>query len=222
MNQRHLQDRSQSPSQPVATFARKNLVTCKRDRADMPSLFDSQDATAKTPRCHQQGTELAQRSSDTEGSSDEPPAEPSKTGEPRQRIDDRGGQAQSRHQDRTEELQQNHDRGHPQDASDDAILVVGGVGHSSDQGIEPEVDSTQKQAAKAFAEKVRQEERGHTRGPPSRVGILGAGQVSSAEGQDNGHANGTRPIDLLGSTDWNPFCQTESARRCDSAGWTKR
>ena len=28
-------------------------------------------------------------------------------------------------------------KAHPQDASDDARLVVGGVGHSSDQGIEP-------------------------------------------------------------------------------------
>ena len=54
-----------------------------------------------------------------------------------QRIDDSGGQAQSRRQVRAEEPQQNHAQGRPQDASDDARLVVDGMGHSPDQGIEP-------------------------------------------------------------------------------------
>ena len=59
---------------------------------------------------------------------------------------------------RAEEPQQTHAQGHPQDASDDARPFLDGVGHPADS---PEAGSMQKQT-QTYAEKVRQEERGHT------------------------------------------------------------
>ena len=44
-----------------------------------------------------------------------------------------------------------------------------------------------------------------------RVGISGPDQVSSAEEQHGGHANGTRPIDVLGQTG-NPFAEPDLRR----------
>ena len=46
------------------------------------------------------------------------------------RTDDGGGHTQSRRQVRAEEPQRNHAQGHPLDASDDARLVIDGMGHS--------------------------------------------------------------------------------------------
>ena len=63
----------------------------------------------------------------------------------------------------------------------------------------PEADNMQKQT-QTYAEKVRQEGRGHTRGPPSVWGVPGSGQVSSAERHGSGITNGPGNSELLGST----------------------
>ena len=115
-----------------------------------------------------------------------------------QRIDD-GGQAQSRRQVRAEEPQQNPAQGHLQDASDDARLVVNGMGHSPDQGMEPRSGQHAQTHADQRGKGAARGTRTHSR-TTTRVGVSGPDQVSSAEGQHGRHANGTRSIDLMGPT----------------------
>ena len=73
----------------------------------------------------------------------------------------------------------------------------------------PQADSLQKWT-QTYAEKVRQEERGHTRGPPFVWAYLGL--VNSLQQRDN--TVGTRTAQSL-RTFW--VCQTKSAKRSDSA-----
>ena len=93
---------------------------------------------------------------------------------------------------RAEESQQDHAQGDPQDASDDARPILDGVGHSADQSVEPR--SGQQKQTQTHAEKVRQEGRGHKRGPPFVWDHVGA------EEQRSGNENGTGQSDLLGPT----------------------
>ena len=88
-----------------------------------------------------------------------------------------------------EEPQQNHAQGHPQDASDDARLVVNGIGHSLDQGIEPRSGQPAKTDADLCRKGAVRGARTHSR-TTLREGVSGLDR----------HANGTRPVDLLSPT----------------------
>ena len=105
--------------------------------------------------------------------------------------------AQSRQQARVEEPQQDRAQGHPQDASDDARPVLDGVGHSADQSVEPRSRQHAETDADLRTKDAARGTRTHTR-TTIRVGKPGLDQVSSAEAQHGRHANGTRPIDVLG------------------------
>ena len=83
-----------------------------------------------------------------------------------------------------------------------------------------EAHSMQKQT-RTYAEKVRQEGRGHTREPPFVWAYLGLIKSLQQGVQHGRHETCTRPIDFLGPTPPS-FCRTKSATRFDSAGWTKR
>ena len=157
-------------------------------------------ARAKGPS---RGTEWAQRSSDTEGSSDELSAEPS-TADRRQWWDSKIEQ-KSLNKIKLKAILKTH--------ADDARPVVDGMGHFSDQGIQPR-SGQQAETDPDLRGK------GDSR-PAIRRGILGPGRVSSAVEQHSGQANSTKAYRLSG-LDWNLFCQTKSATRSGSAGWTRR
>ena len=82
------------------------------------------------------------------------------------------------------------------------MIILDGVGHSADQGVEPR----SRQHAETDADLRR---KGAARGAKThprttiRVGISGPDQVCSAEGHHGRHANGTRPCRFIGP-DWNP------------------
>ena len=110
----------------------------------MPSLFDSQDATGNTQEIYtsaslgsikRDGSLVAEAAAKSKAAPTN--CQPNKARWRRQWLDGSGGQAQSRHQRRAEEPQQNHAQGHPQGASDDARPFLDCVGHSADQGVEP-------------------------------------------------------------------------------------
>ena len=72
-------------------------------------------------------------------------------------------------------------------------------GHSLDRGIEPRSGQRAKTDADSRRKGAARGARTHS-STTIREGILGLDQISSAEGQHGWHANGTRPINLLGST----------------------
>ena len=98
-----------------------------------------------------------------------------------------------------EDPQQDHAQGHSQNASDDERPLIHGVGHAADQGFEPRGGQHAEADANLRRESQTRGERTHTR-PAIRVGILGLGQVSPAEGERSGSKNGTGHGDLLGPT----------------------
>ena len=80
-------------------------------------------------------------------------------------------------------------------------------------------DSMPKQT-QTYVEKVRQEERGHTRGPPfvwASLVLIKSLQRSTTRSARERHKAFRRT-----GSDQKPFCQTKSATRFDSAGSTKR
>ena len=109
-------------------------------------LFGSQDATGNTQevdtsasRGHQEGRQPGRRRTVAPTNLQRNQARWRS-----QRLDDGGGQAQSRHQVRAEVPQQDHAEGHPQGVSDDARPILDGVGHSA-EALSPEADSMQEQ-----------------------------------------------------------------------------
>ena len=73
------------------------------------------------------------------------------------------------------------------------------MGHAADQGVEPRSGQHAEADADPRRKGAARGERTHTRSA-IRVGILGPGQVSPAEGQRSGNENGTGHSDSLGQT----------------------
>ena len=206
VDQRHLQSRSQSHDLvPGGGHTAKNVPrTCPLDASALSSTNETSEWHAqhlrlprrnrqharnghqREPRVHQEGRQLGR------GGAANPKAAPTnrQSNQARrrvQRLDDSGGQAQRNTSRSAQEPQQNLAQGHPRDASDDARPIIG-VGSSGDQGVQPR-RQTQTQT---YAEKVRQEVRGRTRGPPFVWAYVGLIMSLQQRGQHGRHANGTR------------------------------
>ena len=105
----------------------------------MPSLFDSHDTTGNTQEMDtnaslgtvkRDGSRVAEEQQKPKAA---PPNRQLNQARRRsRRLHDSGGQAQGRQRD----PQQNQAQGHLQDETDGARHVIGGVGHSADQGVE--------------------------------------------------------------------------------------
>ena len=109
-----------------------------------------------------------------------------------------------------EDPQQDHAQYHSENASDDERPLIHGVGHAADQGLGPEADNMQKQT-QTYAEKVRQDWKGHTRGPPFVWAYLGLVKSLQQRGSAVGARTGTGQSDLLGPTG---AALTNSIMRC--------
>ena len=167
----------------------------------------------REPRVHQEGRQPGRRGAAKSKAA--PTNRQAKARWRRQRLDS-GGQAQSRHQGRAEEPQQNHAQGHPQDASDDARLFLDGVGHSADQGVEPR--SRQHAENRRRPTQKRCGKRSEDTRPPFVWAYLGL--IKSPQQRATRSARERHKAYRRTGPDWNPFCRTKSATRFDSAGWT--
>ena len=145
----------------------------------------------REPRVHQEGRQPWRGRAKAASTN----RQPNQAGARRRSTQGHGG----RQGGRAGDPQQDHAQGHPQNASDDERPLIHGVGHAADQGFEARGGQHAEADANLRRESQTRGERTHTR-PAIRVGILGPGQVSSAEGERSGSKNGTGHNDPLGST----------------------
>ena len=158
----------------------KSKVVASNDGAQSRTGQHSRDGHEREPRVHQEGRRERRGAATPKAAPTN--RQPNQARRWSHRLNDSGGQALAD----SEVEQQSLNKIMLKAILKTHQTMRDGVGHSADWGEEP----PGRQQTQTHAERVRQEERGHTRGPP----FVNRGATQWAREQR------TRPFDLLGSS----------------------